>query len=167
MHPDDRLIAFVQEELDPEDRARVGAHLEACPECRATADDFREILARLGADAGPPAIHWGRWQAELRGRMESAGLRGGGAGRRGQSWWRRHAWAGASIAAAVVIGLAALLLQPGAPSRSAPDLALLEETALAGRLDLLEQYPVIERLELLEDLEVIRQLDSLETRGEG
>ena len=47
------------------------------------------------------------------------------------------------------------------------DLASLEETVVASRLDLLRQYAVIERLDLWEDLEVVRRLDELYPSRKG
>ena len=80
MHPESELIAFVRGDLPPADRARVATHLDGCPACRRAADESRVVLEALVAGApAPPALDWGRYQAELRARVAAP--------RRG--WWRR------------------------------------------------------------------------------
>jgi anti-sigma factor RsiW len=158
VHPDSDLIAYLQDELSPADRERVAGHLAVCSECRGAHDDFRELLARLPASLGqPPAVHWGRFRAELRNRLEATG-----AVRRPRRRW--SAWAAVSLAAAA--GLAALVVFMGGPS-GPTDLTSNEQVVLGRRLDLIQDYPVVERLELLEDLDVIGQLDRLEAGSES
>jgi hypothetical protein len=159
MHPDTELIAYLRDELPPDARERIGAHVAACAECRGTLDDFRDILAQLQQTRPePPPVAWGRFQAELRARIEQRSPRRSG-------WvlpWR--AWAGVSLAAAVGLAALALTLDRRAPG---PEFTPMEEVALGDQLDLLQEYRVVERLDLLEDLDVIRNLDRLEPRSEG
>lgn len=52
----DRLSAYMDGELDDAERQRLEAHLAGCDECRATAADLREIVARAAAvEPVPPA----------------------------------------------------------------------------------------------------------------
>lgn len=50
--PHDLLGAYCTDALDPDERAAFEAHLVSCPECRAEAAQFHEILAAL-ADCTP------------------------------------------------------------------------------------------------------------------
>ena len=43
----ERVTGFVDDELDPQAKAAVAAHLETCPACRAQADEERGLRARL------------------------------------------------------------------------------------------------------------------------
>jgi len=168
-HPEIELIGHLRDELAPADRARVESHLVACAECRRTAATFQAILSDLRASE-PPAIHWGQWMAELRGRLEAVRSR--------QPWWRQHpvAIAAAGVAAVVLIALAlpfgsALFEHSTSPDlvaqSTSSDLAALEEVSIGSRLDLLQQYQLVEHLDLLEDLDVISHLDRLERGREG
>ena len=51
-HDQDRLIAYILNELPAEDRARVEAHLKECPRCRTRFEQLSQIGTRLNADAG-------------------------------------------------------------------------------------------------------------------
>jgi anti-sigma factor RsiW len=158
VHPDSDLIAYLKGELPPTDRERVAGHLAMCSECRSVHDDYREILAQLPAALGePPAVHWGRFQAEVRARLEATGV-----ARRPRRRW--SAWAAVSLAAAA--GLAALVIFMGGPPGPA-ELTSSEQVVLGRRLDLIQDIPVVERLDLLEDLDLIGQLDRLEAGSES
>ena len=154
MHSDETaIVPYLRGELGEAERRVLEAHLGACGECRATADDFRAILGRLAQTApAPPAIHWGRYRAELREKLD----RRVGGPRTIRRWWP----ASVALASAVAGVLLFLSVQESRQTRVA-DLGVVEETVIGGRLDLLQQYPVIERLDLLEDLEIIRNLDGL------
>ena len=158
-HLETEVIPFLRDELPAAERARVAAHVEACQACRRAVDDTRAVVARLGASLPePPALDWGRYQAEVRARVQ-----GRGAGRRARRWWSRPLPLAASLA------LAAALLLVTAQGRDwravvSPEAPTVEETALGARLGLIENYPVVERLDLLEDLDIIDQLDRLPTR---
>ena len=143
------LVAYVMGELPPTERARVESHLAACAECRGQRDAFRTLLDGLRASTPPPPeVHWGRWRADLRARLEARTAR--------SRWWLRP------VPATLAVGMAAALvavvwLGEDRASRRA-DLAAVEELVLSDRL---------ETLDLLEDLEVIRNLDRLSPSVEG
>ena len=147
MHPDTELIGYVTDALAPAERARVAAHLDACADCRRVVEETRAVLAGLAASApAAPAVDWGRYQAELRARVQA----------RRRAWWARPvpAVVAAGVATAVLV-----LVVLGIDRR--PELVTVEETMLGASLPLLQQYGVVERLDLLEDLEAIRHLDRL------
>jgi predicted anti-sigma-YlaC factor YlaD len=149
-HPTSALIAFLTGELGPAEREQVSAHLAGCAECGREHDAIARLLGDLRASsAATPPVHWGRWQAELRARLQA----------------RRPL--PLAVSAALVGLLVVMVWWAGQPEPPRPDLAAIEEAALGGRLELLSQYPVLEHLELLEDLELIRQLDRLTPHGEG
>jgi anti-sigma factor RsiW len=153
VHPDTELTAFVAGALAPAERARVAAHVESCADCRQAVEESRAVLARLAAGGPvPPPIDWGRYGADLRARVQSAGRR---------SWWVRPM--PAVLAAGAVT--AVLLLALHGLDRRPVELAAVEETMLGARLPLLQQYRVVERLDLLEDLDAIRHLDRLGNAG--
>lgn len=160
-HPERELIAYMRDELAPPDRERVADHLQACADCRRTEEAFREALNDLGRSVPPPpAIHWGRYRAELRAKLEDRVHQG----RRDRwGWWLRP------VPLTVGAGLAGILLLFGIQSsfreaRLPHDLTAFEETLVGGKLDLLRQYSLLEHLDLLEDLDVIRNLDRLGSR---
>jgi len=157
-HPDTDLPLYVRGALAPAERERVARHLEGCPACRADAAALRALLEGLaGSEPAAPPIHWGRWRAELRARLEA---------RRGRHawWWRPVPLAlSASLAGALLV----LAVLGGPPRPTGNDLGAVEEALLGRRLELLRQLSLVERLDLLEDFDVIRQLDRLAARGEG
>ena len=102
---DERLTPFVDGEATPADRAVVGEHLAACPPCRKHADDertardlVREHRAGLSQPA-PAALRARCYQLRNRSRVTQAGI--GAALRR---------WAPLSVAATVVLAVAAVFL---------------------------------------------------------
>jgi anti-sigma factor RsiW len=143
------LVAYLTGDLSPVERARVESHLGACAECRGELDTFRTMLDGLRATTpAPPEVHWGRWRADLRGRLEA---------RTGTRRWWKH-----PVPAALAVGMAAALvaviwLGDDGASRQA-ELAAVEELVLSDRL---------EPLDFLEDLEVIRNLDRLSPSVDG
>ena len=163
-HPETELIAYLKNELPADARETVTRHLERCPSCRETSTAFRALLDDLARDAtAPPPIHWARYRAELRARLDA------GSGRRRWAWWRHPlpVAVSAGLAGALVV---VALLAPSAwreERRVAENLNGFEEVVLGTRLDLLREYPVVEHLDLLENLDVIRQLDRLTTPREG
>jgi anti-sigma factor RsiW len=149
MHPDAELTDYVTGALAPAERAAVAAHLDACADCRHAVEESRAVLAGLAAGIPvPPSLDWGRYQADLRARVQA---------RRPRAWWARPL--PGLLAAGMAVTLVALTVH-GLARRPA-ELATVEETVLGARLPLLQQYRVVERLELLEDLEAIRHLDRL------
>ena len=52
----DRLSEYIDDELTPDERAQLEAHLASCAECALTLEDLREVVARAGTlPARPPA----------------------------------------------------------------------------------------------------------------
>jgi len=122
------------------------------------APDDRDILDTLARTApAPPDVHWGRYRAELREKLETRRAR--------RTWWRRP------VPVALSASLAGVLLffavWGGHRNGTGTDLTALEEAVLGGRLGLLQQYAVVERLDLLEELDVIRNLDGLAAERRG
>jgi hypothetical protein len=122
------------------------------------ANDDRDILDALARTAPtPPDVHWGRYRAELREKLETR--------RQRRAWWRRP------VPLALSASLAGVLLffavWGGRENGTGMDLVTLEEAILGGRLGLLQQYAVVERLDLLEELDVIRNLDPLAAGRRG
>jgi anti-sigma factor RsiW len=56
----ERLSEYLDDELAPEERAALAAHLERCPECSATLADLRRVVARARAleSGGPSRDLW-------------------------------------------------------------------------------------------------------------
>jgi anti-sigma factor RsiW len=163
-HPETELIAYMKDELAPPAREAVSRHLGGCAECRQMLAGFRAVLEGVAA-ATPPPVHWARYRAELRVRLEAE------AARQRRAWWQRPLPMAVS-AGLVAAALAVVALLPSAwhgerRARSADSLSGFEEVVLGTRLDMLRQYPIVERLDLLEDLDVIRQLDGLTEHREG
>ena len=159
-HPDALLIAYLRGELAESDRRSVADHLAACSECARAAENFQRILSDLGSSLPePPQVHWGAYRAELREKLQA---------RRpwGWQWLRRPVPLALSAAAAGVLLILGVQSWISGPHVNG-DLASLEETVVASRLDLLRQYAVIERLDLWEDLEVVRRLDELYPSRKG
>jgi anti-sigma factor RsiW len=158
-HLETEVIPFLRDELPAAERTRIAAHVQACGDCRRAVEDTRAVLAGLAASLPePPALDWGRYQAEVRARVEGRSVAG-----RARRWWARPLPLAASLAVAVAL----LLVSVQGPDWRAivwPDTPTVEETALGARLGLIENYPVVERLDLLEDLDVIDHLDRLPTR---
>ena len=98
------ISALADGSLDPADRPRVEAHIEACADCRRLFDDLRSL--RREASALPveplPAALWPRVAARLRDR----GVRGDNQPSRA----RAALWQWAAIAALLVIAVGAGLL---------------------------------------------------------
>ena len=155
MHHDETVIVpYLRGELPDAERRDVEAHRGGCAECTAVADDFRSILGALAQAAPkPPEVHWGRYRAELRAKLDQR------LGRRvvARRWW--------PVSVALSGALAAVLMFLAVPDTRrdvrVADLGAVEETMIGGRLPLLQQYALVERLDLLEDLEVIGNLDAL------
>jgi len=124
------------------------------------ANDDRDILDALARTApAPPDVHWGRYRAELREKLETRRQR------------RSFAVVYANVTLALSAGLAGVLLffavWGGRENGTGVDLVTLDEALLGGRLGLLQQYAVVERLDLLEELDVIRNLDGLAAERRG
>ncbi len=161
-HPETQLIAYLKGELAGRDHRRVADHVAACPECARAVEEFRKVLEDLATSAPkPPPIQWGAYRAELKAKLES---------RRAPSWGWQGIWRPLPVALSAVLAGALLILAFQSGNHRPPvttDLAFLEATAVASRLDFLRRYAVLERLDLLEDLDVIRHLDQIPPGREG
>lgn len=161
-HPERDLIPYLRGELTSLDRKRVDGHLAACARCRDTIEGYRALLADLGRSVpAAPAVHWGRYRAEVRERIERQ------APRPAETWrWLRPV--PATLAAALV-GVLVLVAVQGGSHRIIvkPDTVAFEEMTLGRRLGLLQRYEVVERLDLFEDLDLIQQLDRLSATSES
>src|SRR4051812_25535751 len=154
MHPETELIPFLRGELAPADHDRVATHVGACAECRNAIEESRVVLDALAARRAPaPAVDWGRYQAEVRARVEARPRR---------RWWARPV---PTLAVASMLTAGVLLsvhgLQRVTDERRPTEVVAMDETTLGAQLPLLRDYRVVERLDMLEDLDVIRQLDRL------
>ncbi|MEK7386252.1 MAG: hypothetical protein AABZ83_07400 [candidate division NC10 bacterium] len=122
------------------------------------ANDDRAILDALARTAPtPPDVHWGRYRAELREKLETR--------RRRRAWWRRPV--PLALSASLAGALLFFAVWGGRENGTGMDLVTLDEALLGGRLGLLQQYAVVERLDLLEELDVIRNLDRLAAGRQG
>ena len=160
-HPETELIALLRGELVGPAHDRVERHLASCPACRATRDEFRSALDALRSGTPEaPALHWPRYRAELRRKLEARQERAAG-----RVWWR---WPAPLALSAGLAGMLLFLAIHGgfqAPERA--DVAASQEAAIARRLDLLRDYQLVERLDLLEDFDILRSLDSPAGRRES
>jgi len=150
-HPTTELIAYLTENLPPEESAQIEAHLATCADCRRERDGFAAVLADLRRSLPKaPEPHWGRWRAELQTRLEA---------RRAPWRWLRPVPMAVSGALAAA-GLLAVVWLGTEWRGPRPELTAMEEV-------LVREYQVLERLDLLEDLDLIHDLDRLAARGEG
>jgi hypothetical protein len=124
-------------------------------------EQFRDLLDDLAqAVPRPPDVHWGRYRAELREKLEAR--------RERRAWWRRPVPLALSASLAGLLLVVGLLTVQSARQRgTGVDFAAVEEAAIGGQLGLLEQYQVVERLDLLEELDVIRDLDRVADERAG
>jgi len=162
-HPEDDLIPYLRGELAAADQERVDRHLVACARCRAATESYRVLLDDLARSAPlAPAVHWGRYRAEVRERIERRTRRRTEAWR----WWLRPV---PTALAAALIGVLVMVAVQGGRHRVLvrPEAVAFEEIMLGRRLGLLERYDILERLDLFEDLDVIQHLDGLSTTSES
>jgi ferric-dicitrate binding protein FerR (iron transport regulator) len=125
-HPNlERLTAWVHDLLEPVDARETADHLAACADCRGDADHLRDEARAIAAEIAPDAR-----LAALKERL----LRETPAARRPRSaglFWQ------ASLAAAVLFGLVAVLLSPGPHHRlTAGRVALEDGREVSAPLDL-------------------------------
>jgi predicted anti-sigma-YlaC factor YlaD len=156
-HPETEIVPYLKDELSVAAHERVARHLEECPDCRETLEAAREVFALLARSAPePPALHWGRYQAELRARRDR------------RHRWSLWQWKPAAVAAAVAVAAIVLVVQPfGRDRGGSSDLGRFEEAVMGQQLEIVKQSALLERLDLFEDLEVIGNLDGLSGPREG
>lgn len=132
--------AYLDQELNPEDRREIAAHLDACPACSALADDIRHIggkVAALGRELAPEDL-----EDRVRSRLASAEAEpvdrprlAARSGRLTQSWQRQAAVL--LLACGVTAAVTALLT-----SRIDATAALERDVAVAHVRSLLQESPV-------------------------
>ncbi len=159
-HPETELVPYLRGDLSAPDRERVQRHLDACTGCQGAIAAYRRILGDLARTAPlPPQVHWGRYRAELRARLER------GARRAWREWLRPAPLALAAGALGVLLMLAGRERLPEPVKRDPP--VASEEMMLGRELDLVERSTLVENLDLLEDLDVIQHLEGLSAPREG
>lgn len=157
-HPETEIVAYARGELEPVERARIGAHLAACAECRAVSDSFRELLDALTISAPiPPPVDWVRYRADLRAKIAARSAR------RVPAWWQPVPLAASAALAGVLIFLAVGDLHRAKPA----DLGAVEEAVFGQRLEVVRQQTLLEKIDLFEDLDVIRDLGPLAANQDG
>jgi anti-sigma factor RsiW len=169
-HPETEIVSYLRGELSADERARVGAHLEGCAQCRESAEASSAMLSnltRLVDDVHEPdwAAYRGDLKRKLRARQASS------ASVRGRWRWRREdlrlpvfGWPSMAMGAAAVAVLAiAIVMHRGAGSSQAPgvDQLELQQELSSADVDLLANYHIVEHLDLLENYDVIEHLDEL------
>jgi len=171
-HPDTQIVPYLRGELSADERARVGAHLEGCAQCRESADASAAILsnlARVVDDVREP--DWSEYRGELKRKLRAR--QASSANVRGR--WRRlqedlrlpvpiFSWPSMALGAAAVAVLAlAIVMHRGAGTSQAPgvDQLELQRELSSADVGLLANYHVVEHLDLLENYDVIEHLDEL------
>lgn len=166
-HPETELIPYLRGELSARDRERVAGHVRGCAGCSRGLEAYRDLLGSLRASVPrAPDLHWGRYRAELRARLEDrVGPRPtDGAARRPRWAWPAPLALATSLAAVVLV----FALRGGVREAGrGDDLLALQEVVIGRRLELLEDYTLLEQLDLLENFEVIRDLDRLAANRES
>ena len=167
IHSETELIPYLRGELSADERARVGAHLAGCAQCRESADASSAMLsnlARVVDEVREP--DWAAYRGELRRKLRAMQTSRGRV--RGRWWdlqlpvWR---WPSMAMGAAAVAVLAiAIAMHRGAGSSQAPSVDQLElqQELSSADVGLLANYRVVEHLDLLENYDVIEHLDELE-----
>ena len=151
-HPEGELVAYLRGELEASARQRVDGHVRGCVECRDRLAAFDGVVRELARSLPePPPVHWGRYRAELRARLEAP--------RPALATWRSRPVPLAL--SAVLAGMLVVIAVSGLPRGRGVDIPAPEERVIASELELLRTYPVVEQLDLLENLDMIRQLDRL------
>ena len=167
IHPETEIVPYLRGELSAAERARVGAHLEQCADCRESAKASAAILSHLARavdDVREP--DWGDYRDELRRKLRAAQASGGRV--RGR-WWADLQlpvlrWPSIAMGAAAVAVLAiAIVVHRGAGGPQAPEVDQLElqQELSSADVGLLVNYRVVEHLDLLENYDVIEHLDEL------
>jgi len=164
IHPETELVPYLRGELSANERARVGAHLEGCAQCREAAKASSAILSSLALvvdDMREP--DWAEYRGELRHKLRKAQASGG---RVPERLWTRpvFGWPSMAMGAAAVAVLAiAIVMNRGTAGPNAPgvDQLELQQELSSADVGLLANYHVVEHLDLLENYDVIEHLDEL------
>src|SRR5208283_5700256 len=170
IHPETELVPYLRGELSADDRARVGAHLEGCAQCRELAEASSAILSYLARAVDQVREpDWVEYRGELMRKLRAGQARN--ASIRGRWRWRRadvrlpvFGWPSIAISAAAVAVLAiVVVMHRGAGALQTPgvDQLELQQELSSTDVGLLANYHVVEHLDLLENYEVIEHLDEL------
>jgi anti-sigma factor RsiW len=170
IHPETELIPYLRGELSADDRARVGAHLEGCAQCREAAETSSAILSNLARVVeGVRDPDWAEYRGELKRKLRAS--QASSASMRGRWRWRREdlrlptfGWPSITMGAAAVAVLAiAIVMHRGSGSLPGPgvDQLELQQELSSADVGLLANYHVVENLDLLENYDVIEHLDEL------
>ncbi len=171
IHPETELIPYLRGELNADERARVGAHLEGCAQCRDSAEASSSILSNLAQVVeGVRDPDWTKYRGELKRKLRAR--QASSATMRGRLRRMREdlrlpvlgGWPSMAIGAAAVAVLAiAIVMHRGSGSPAAPGLDQLElqQDLSSTDIGLLANYHVVENLDLLENYDVIEHLDEL------
>jgi anti-sigma factor RsiW len=170
IHPENELIPYLRGELSADERARVGAHLEGCAQCRESAEASSAILSNLARVVeGVPDPDWAEYRGELKRKLRasqvsSPTMRGRLQRMREDLRLPAFGWPSMAMGAAAVAVLAiAIVMHRGAGSAPAPgvDQLELQQELSSTDVGLLANYHVVENLDLLENYDVIEHLDEL------
>jgi len=163
IHPETELVPYLRGELSAEERARVGAHLEGCAQCRESAEASSAMLSNLARSFDyVREPDWAVYRGELTRKLASRGR----ARERLRPDFQRQVWHWPSIAtgaAAIAVLAIAIVMHRGALGTQAPGVDQLELQQELSSTDfgLLANYHVVEHLDLLENYDVIEHLDEL------
>ena len=168
IHPETELIPYLRGELSADERARVGAHLEGCAQCRESADASSALLSNLArVIEGVRDPNWAEYRGELKRKLRAS--QAASASVRGR--WRRvredlrlpaFGWPSMTMATAAVAVLAiAIVIHRGSGSVPGVDQLELQQELSSTDVGLLANYHVVEHLDLLENYDVIEHLDEL------
>src|SRR6266850_679991 len=145
MHPDAIVINdYADDVLTPAERADVERHLASCGDCRALADDLREIRRAAGSleQRDPPVRAWTRIERAIQ--LDAADRTGGaerearddrpGAGGLARFTRSRSIWLGLAAAAVLVLATAVGWRflprpQPGGGTANPPAAAMNSDAA--------------------------------------
>ena len=134
IHPETELIPYLRGELSADERARVGAHLEGCAQCRQSAEASSAIMSNLAQVVeGVRDPDWAEYRAGLKRKLRARQASSAGVAGR----WRRMredlrlpvfgGWPSMAIGAAAVAVLAiAIVMHRGSGSSQAPAVDQLE-----------------------------------------
>ena len=170
IHPETEIVPYLRGELSADERARVGAHLEGCAQCRQSAEASSAILSNLAQVVeGVRDPDWTEYRGELKRKLRarqasSTTMRGRLQRMREDLRLPTFGWPSMATAAAAVAVLAiAIVTHRGAGSPPAPgvDQLELQQELSSTDVGLLANYHVVEHLELLENYDVIEHLDEL------
>jgi len=131
-HYTDRLSDYLDDELPPEERADVEAHLASCDTCAATLDELRAVAVRAASlPARPPAMDlWPGIEPQLTGATRDGRVVSFRPDPSRRFSFTLPQLAAAGIALMVMSGGGVWVLQHGGKATSLPPVAATSETSL-------------------------------------